>query len=541
MNTLSLVKELKQNKQDHNFYPTTQAIINLINHDIETRFQYRTDKISLLDVGCGNGKTVMSLTANKRYGIEKSAILREQLDSSVIVLGCDLFDQVLFDKQFDVIFSNPAFKADDGTELFPTWAAKVITEARAHTIYLVMPTRWQSKRIIMDAINNRLPEHPNKRVREHYPHKPFTILGTESFKDAERQARITVDVVAIHLHPGEGRHTSMVTDPFENWFKSYFKLPTREQFAERRETELNKFKANALIERRGLVHNLAVSYQAKVDHMLNNYKSLESLDPDLLETIGITLESVMEAVKIKMTSLKSEYWRLLFDQIEPITSRLTKDSRTKLLERIFDNTAVEFTVSNAEAIILWVIKNANEYFDNQFLDMMDTLTSPGNIKAYKSNDRVFKREEVRYNRWAFVKKASHFTFDLRIVVPQKGLSFLSDLFVVCSNLGFDIAGMKTVSNKEWQECNTHEFEYFDHGAGKMTKLMKVRWFNNGNFHLFLCPKLLMKMNVEHGRLRGWIRTAQEASEEMEYPIEQVSTAFGINHQISANTFPLLCA
>lgn len=538
MNTLKTVEKLKENGQDFDFYPTTPAIINIINHHIEKTHRFKSNRISVLDVGCGNGRTLMALEAGKRYGIEKSAILREQLDPSVIVLGVDFFDNTLFDKTFDVVFTNSPFKNERGEELFPVWAAKVIREARASTVYLVMPTRWKDKKIITDAIDERIPQVENRFMKAP---KQYTVLGTESFLDAERAARITVDIVAVHLkEDGEQYNKRLHTDPFENWFKSYFSIPTNQELNKHKKAT-KTFSSEGLVERRGLVHNLAISYQAEVDHMLSNYKALENLDPDLLETIGISLENVMKAVKLKMKGIKMTYWKLLFDQIEAITSRLTKKSRSALLDRLLDNTAVDFSVSNAEAIILWVIKNANAYFDEQFLNMMDLLTEPKNISAYKSNTKLFVNEDYRYNRWVFVKNVSHFKFDLRLVVPDKDMVFLADFIIVASNLGFDVADTVLPTKQDWQLSNAHEIDYFDHATGKREKLLRAKWFGNGNFHLFLSPKLLMKLNVEHGRLRGWVKTPQEASDEMEYPIKETQQFFGSNIQIAAQEFPLLCA
>ena len=93
MKTSTLINLLKDNNQDHEFYPTTKEIIAALYRDIAKidAFQYGA---SLLDVGCGNGKLfktleeIVDLAALavpvgvrqakrkfEKYGIEKSEIL----------------------------------------------------------------------------------------------------------------------------------------------------------------------------------------------------------------------------------------------------------------------------------------------------------------------------------------------------------------------------------------------------------------------------------------------------------------------------------
>jgi hypothetical protein len=43
-----------------------------------------------------------------------------------------------------------------------------------------------------------------------------------------------------------------------------------------------------------------------------------------------------------------------------------------------------------------VIKNANKYYDQQLIDLFYKLTKEENIKNYKSNQKSWKKEELRY-------------------------------------------------------------------------------------------------------------------------------------------------
>lgn len=54
-------------------------------------------------------------------------------------------------------------------------------------------------------------------------------------------------------------------------------------------------------------------------------------------------------------------------------------------------------------------------------------------------------------------------------------------------------------------------------AGKREALFTARAFDNGNLHLKLNQRFILALNVEHGRLRGWLKTPQDAAEELRDP------------------------
>lgn len=64
-----------------------------------------------------------------------------------------------------------------------------------------------------------------------------------------------------------------------------------------------------------------------------------------------------------------------------ITSRLTYATRTSLLATLTANTNIDFTAGNIKRIVIWVIKNANKYFDSQMLDVYDAFTTAEALEA----------------------------------------------------------------------------------------------------------------------------------------------------------------
>ena len=59
MTTLSTVSKLKQSGQDFEWYPTTDAMIEVVFNDIKKDrpdTKHHQESVSILDIGAGNGK-----------------------------------------------------------------------------------------------------------------------------------------------------------------------------------------------------------------------------------------------------------------------------------------------------------------------------------------------------------------------------------------------------------------------------------------------------------------------------------------------------
>ena len=61
--------------------------------------------------------------------------------------------------------------------------------------------------------------------------------------------------------------------------------------------------------------------------------------------------------------------------------------------------------------------------------------------------------------------------------------------------------------------------------------MSVRCYKNGNVHIKLNQNFALALNVEMGRLMGWVKNVNEASEEMSVNVEDISKVFGSNRQL----------
>ena len=136
MSINQLVKQLQEYDEDYEFYPTTDPMIELVNQHTDESAK------TVLDIGCVHGATLEKLACDTKYGIEKSQILLNAAPAKIIPFGRDFMQETLIDKKMDVIFCNPPYSA------YEDWVLKILEEANAKEIFLIIPQRWcDSQRI----------------------------------------------------------------------------------------------------------------------------------------------------------------------------------------------------------------------------------------------------------------------------------------------------------------------------------------------------------------------------------------------------------
>lgn len=527
-----LIRAISNTVHDHEYYPTTNEILTCIkNHMSTTRL---STNCSVLDVGAGSGSALNALTKGKRYAIEKSIPLLGSLDKEIFVVGTDFHEQQLIDKKVDAIFSNPPYSE------FERWATRIITEGNAHYVYLVIPTRWNKSDAIEGAIEAR-----NARAE---------VIGSFDFLDAERKARALVDVVCVKLC-GSGYYSSHVSvDPFKLWFVSNFDLfqdtknTTSAGGAPKTSAEdLKERLSNALVPGVDLVAALQEMYDHELTSMMATYKKLESIETYLLQELGANITQLQEALSLKIKSVKDKYWRELFSNLDKVTDRLTSHSREKLLGTLFEHTHVDFTKANSYSLVQWMCKNANQYFDDQLVKLVENMIDKSNVVLYKSNKKTFGDERWRYLHSS--GELNHFCLDYRIIVTGQGgrsggyghvnglskrsESFLNDLCTVAGNLGFDTSGCERAGDFEWFDGGGKVFTYYNHTKAKHIPLFTVRAYFNGNLHIKLNVNFIQKLNVQFGKLKGWIKTPADAVNEMDVDIKVAEASFNANFKIGS--------
>lgn len=484
MSALQVIKNLKNQNQDFEWYPTTREIIEAMYWDMvgekvgEEMHRARGKFFSMLDIGAGNCKVFDTIkqiaeeqplldaqcvynkgTAqeykssrneherlanrvfiNKYMVIEKSQLLIDLMPREALVVGVDFNENTLIDKQADIVFCNPPYSE------YERWASKIIREANAKHIYLVIPQRWGKHKGIAQALKDRKAK--------------AKIIGNFDFLNAEdRKARAYVSLVKISLNQGKfrGKKTESDTvnvDPFDLWFHDTFKIDakkTPDDWHHRKGEEEAKKEhiKNELVGGRDLVSVLVQLYNKELEKLIGNYMKLSELDHEIFKELNVDVKSVLEAFKEKIKGLKNLYWQEVFSNLSEITKRLTSKTRERLLTNLAANTNIDFNESNIRAVVIWVIKNANSYFESQMLELYDTFTTEEGIRNYKSN-KHFVKDDFRYNKRD--GKLTNYALEYRVVLhyyldywaeregyaSRNQIENLKDIIVVARNLGFEI-------------------------------------------------------------------------------------------------------
>lgn len=528
-----LVKQLKTANQDFEFYPTTAKIAQSI-------YKHLDSHSSTLDIGAGNGNFFRlieeidkkhkecedrySVRMGNKYAIEKSKILIDNMDEDIALVGTDFLTQTLIDKEVNVVFSNPPYSEAE------QWVNKIIKESNCKQAYIVMPVlKWNNSESIKKSLKSRKAK--------------FECILKYDFTESEfRKARTVAGVYKIDFLNKADRYYSnndLAVDPFDLWFDENFKINEvkEESYSyEKMQEKKEEFtKRVELVKGQNLIERLEILYNQELITVQESYKSISKIPYELLKELDINKESVKAALKMKLKGTKNLYWEELFTHLDVITKKLTSGMCKKIQEKTTNATKVDFSSSNAYAVICWVLKNANLYFDKQLVNVYRDLTSAENVTPYKSNHR-FNTDDFRYcSRYDMKKKIKRYKLDYRIIIESyiekeydgsykwivdnryscsALITKITDMFVIANNLGFNIPnGINafygcTFGKKIIVFDSSHEV------------FAEIRVYKKGTIHFKFCQEFMKAFNIEAGRLLGWIRSPQEAATELDLdPVE----------------------
>ncbi len=513
-----LIQELKDNNQDFEFYPTSKEMIKPIYESLK---YHRVNNI--LDIGCGTcnfkkwvkefekedieaREREFCLYEDNYFVIEKSKILLEKLDKDTIVLGTDFHGTTLIDKKVSCIFCNPPYSE------YEHWTNRIIWEGNCEYIYLVIPERWKENQKILKTI---------EQTKSNYE-----ILGSFDFLNAERQARAKVDIVCITKPYSR---YSEDNPAFDAWFDETFKMRDNiersDYYTEKEKQE--SVRKKLLVAGNNKAECLVNLYQEEQKDLYKHFTAISELDADTLESIGIYKEAVKKSLQEKIKNLKILYWKIVFENLEQITDRLTWDSRNKLLNKFTGCNQVDFTFDNIYALIIWVIKNANGYYNDQIVTLYKELSHIENVKPYKSNQKVFEHEQWRFKNDRYYRKSDfqesgvHYTLDYRVIYKTYNLvkeystgsteleernvrRKIGDFCTIANNLGFEVGliGIPSMFGEK-------ETVLLKNGK----TLFEYRIYKNRNMHINFNMEFAKALNVEVSRLLGWIRCKEDIAKE----------------------------
>lgn len=503
---MNLLDRVKQAGEDFEWYPTTAEIIQRIIRHAKANDYKARPLGAVLDIGAGNGKVLKALAeaeiAHTLYAIEKSQILIEAMPAEIFIVGTDFWRQTLFDKQVETVFCNPPYSE------FAAWTARIIRETAAERAYFVIPQRWKDSEEIAAALRHR--------------GTVAAAIGSFDFEDAEdRAARAKVDLIFIEFE------SYRRGDAFQRFFDEEFaELKTRFEDGQKQEAQRAE-EISGIVRREDFATALVELYDREIELIKTNYRAVCSLDPALLKEFEINPARVAEGLKAKLSGLKNTFWNELFSNLDKVKNRLTAKSRKSLLEVLFRNTHVDFTLENIYAVLVWIIKQAGDFIDEQLMETYLEMVHHDNVFNYKSNQRLFVKDHWRYGRED--DPNSHYGLELRIVaqrcggintssyswesrngLTQRAFDFIGDLITIANNLGF----ASTASPADFQWIAGRGYDLHGTIDGAEAVLINVRAFQNGNLHLKFAKPLMLALNVEFGRLKGWIKSPAQAAEEI---------------------------
>ncbi len=509
------------------WYPTTKRMIDAV------AGQGMADVRSILDVGAGDGRVLHQLAAScegdvKLYAIEKSTVLVQAQPDNVIPVGTDLCEQNLSCLKVDVIFSNPPYRQ------FEAWACTIIETGFAHRAYLIVPRRWKDSALIRESLRRR-----GASVK---------VIHSDDFHDAERRARAVVDVLEVR-YPRNDRYWDRrePQDPFDAWFDQNISTFDEEKAAEDSDSGNDVAKRHAC----DSIGSMVAAFNEEYARMEDNYRAIFKLDYALLNELGVKKDAVREGIKQRMAGLKTKYWKMLFDRLDTITGRLSTATRKRFLEKLTNQTAVAFTATNAYAVVLWAIKNANKYYNEQLVQLFKDLSTFDGVMNYKSNQQTWDK-----TKWRFMDNdPTHYALDYRIVVVRHDAicaadsyskwnypgnlsenchELIADIIAVFANLGFFASAGTPSRDRTWSSNEWQDWRMSDDSI-----LFQAKAFKNGNVHLRMKPEAIKALNVEAGRLMGWIRDRKDVVAELGYTEEDATRYFGASRQIAPASVKLL--
>lgn len=530
MSINALINELKENNQDFEFYPTSKEMLQTI--------EPYMDNETVLDIGCGNCnfKKYLGHKIKKYYVIEKSKILLKQLDTDTICLGTDFQSNTLIDKKVTTIFCNPPYSE------FTEWTHRIISEGNFIQAFLIIPERWKNNTETLNLLDFYNIRH--------------SVIGSFDFLDAERKARAKADIVRLYKKRYDNirslRKEEYMQDfdieAFDGYFQKTFRVKTSRESDYQREERLRKEKeqtiTTALSSQKGSKAEILVNlYENEYKTLVGHLNLIMQLDERVLESFGFSVEKVKEGLKSQISGMKYRYWHRVMNEMEEITERLTNESRNALMDKFKELYCIDFTLDNIYALILWVVKNANKYYNSQLISFFKKLSDESNVKPYKSNKKLFEKDGWR---WSSTNK-THYILDYRIIMSSPfRVKWSGELDADDYNGGQTLSDIKTIANNLGFNTKEHNYPatfgekaYIYNKNGKPLAEYKV--YKNGNMHVKFDIEFTKAMNVEVSRLLGWIRTKEDIKKE--FPVQMAKGAekyFKTNYTcLNTNSIPLL--
>lgn len=531
------IEDLKRSNTDFEWYPTTDAMIQKIIDDVNSA-DYSHKAKKMIDIGAGDGRVLEAFYQNKDLSIsellavEKSPSHVSRWSKNITFVGGNFYESQVNSDSIDIAFSNPPYSD------YENWTVHLLKNVYSKVTYLILPSRWVNSERIKAALKARgLCAH---------------VIMEDDFTNADRSARAKVDVIRVCSDIYKSRAVrrglflndsddypysfgmGVSKDPVDAWFDEMFpRLASLSDKTESTDYSGSQERTYGLFLKTNTINDLVMLYQLEADKVLKNYQKINELDVSFFIELNIDITTIKKSVKARMDSLRADYWRAFIHNYKPITERLTAKYREKIFESLINRAEkMSFNEINALIITQMVIKLANEYNDDQVKDFFSDLSNTKSVIQYKSNKKVFSDTNWRYVRTRPDERPTHYTLDYRIVQHRlfsvsthwgtsnrlrndDVVKVVGDMFIIARLVGMKVPSYLNGSDFNNGEINMGERLSVTYSEnGKRTTLFDLKFYKNGNQHLFLSQEFAMRLNVYVGKLLGWVMTADEAFEEM---------------------------
>lgn len=352
--TQTILQAVQAADEDFEFYPTTKAMVDVVARHLPAEYG------SIMDIGAGDARVLRWFAEKVRedkhrptlYAIEKSTVLVGTWPEQIVPVGTEFYEQNLACLQVDYIYCNPPYSE------YEAWTSLIVETGYAKKAYLVIPQRWVDSVPVAEALKKR--------------GATTKVIHTGDFLDADRRARAVINIVEVTYPTTEGyrSYDQELIDPFDAWFDANVSAFDQEEAVGEEAVNAELAKKHDFSTITGLVDAFNEEYAL----MQANYKAIFKLDYAILKELGVSKGAIREGLKKRMSGLKTKYWQLLFDRLTAITSRLCTDTKKSFLGKLTGRAGIAFTANNAYAVVIWAIKHANRYFDDQLVKLFKDLS-----------------------------------------------------------------------------------------------------------------------------------------------------------------------
>jgi hypothetical protein len=384
-------------------------------------------------------------------------------------------------------------------------------------MYLVLPVRWEN----------------NKEIAREIKRYNYKNIGEYDFTHGERAARARVNLIRVtnkKADEKEYRKSDDVTDAFRRWIHEHigtFGGVSDEKVRSYEEEEkLLKTKGD------NVITELVEDYTYEMNALIEGFRAIAKLPVRVIHSLDLNKESILKIIKDDISTLKKRYWRIAFNKLKPVSERLTRETRDKLLTGMDEFNTLDFNEDNVYSICIWIIENTNAFIKDQLVELFNNLASIDYMKAYKSNTH-WEKSSWRYAGKNGKGKPERYSLDYRFVTSARcrdnysygGYSIVEDIIIVLRSLGVSIparAGVtvpkySTYSRLKDEDAAIYgkmQYVCFHNGEGFDTAL-ECRFYQNGNVHVKVKKEFMMRFNIEVGRIFGWLNKPEDIANEFE--------------------------